>query len=235
VTLEEQWKQYDAVARGRGKLLLRMLAQNKIILKNKLILDVGCGTGQLGEAFAEAGNYVVSIDISSKNSHIICDASCTPFKNHAFEIVLAINFVEHVKNLNNLINEVRRVLKKGGGIIIQTPNRWFPIEPHYLLPFLSWLPHPIAKWYCKTFRRKNYDVHPMSRKDVLKKFRSFKLRLEQKVWYPSWVVSGKLRRTLYSRFQKAFPLISPSMLFFFTTDINQNSTEVIRKSDQEKG
>ena len=206
------------MARDRGKILLRILAQNKVILKNKLILDVGCGTGQLGEAFAEAGNHVVSIDISSRNSHVICDALCTPFKNHAFDIVLAINFIEHVRNLNNWIGEVRRILKKGGGIIIQTSNRWFPIEQHYLLPFLSWLPHPIAKWYCKTFRRKNYDAHPMSRNNVLKKFRSFKLRFEKKVWYPPWVVSGKLRRRLYSSFQKAFTPISPSLLFFFNTD-----------------
>jgi len=226
VTLEEHWKLYDVTAHDRGKLLLHILAKNKIIFKNKLILDVGCGTGQLGETFAEAGNHVVSIDISSKNSHVICDALCTPFKNQVFDIVLAINFLEHIKNPNSLINEVRRVLRKGGGIMIQTSNRWFPIEQHYLLPFLSWLPHPIAKWYCKTFRKKNYDVHPISRRDVLKKFSGFKLGLEQKVWYPPWIISGKLRRRLYSRFQKVFTLISPSLLFFFSTDANENSPNV---------
>lgn len=34
---------------------------------------------------------------------------------------------------------------------IQTPNRWFPMEPHYLTPFVHWLPKTIRKRLVRNF------------------------------------------------------------------------------------
>ncbi len=42
-------------------------------------------------------------------------------------------------------------MRVGRGLWIQTPNRCFPIEPHYLTPFVHWLPKPVRKRMVRNF------------------------------------------------------------------------------------
>ena len=54
--------------------------------------------------------------------------------------------IEHVgsyQNMKRYADEARRV---GKGHYIQTPNYWFPIEPHYGVPFVHWLVDPWRAW-----------------------------------------------------------------------------------------
>jgi hypothetical protein len=54
--------------------------------------------------------------------------------------------LEHVGPTNKQISFLRelwRVARRG--IFVTTPNRWFPIEFHILLPVAHWLPHPLFR------------------------------------------------------------------------------------------
>lgn len=64
-------------------------------------------------------------------------------QDNAFDIVFSNSVIEHVgglKEQRKMANEIRRVARK---YWIQTPNKHFPIEIHFLFPFFQYLPHRI--------------------------------------------------------------------------------------------
>nr|WP_319491758.1 methyltransferase domain-containing protein [uncultured Desulfobacter sp.] len=66
------------------------------------------------------------------------------FDTNSFDVAHSNSVVEHVGDWNKMIafsNELRRVAKK---YFIQTPNYWFPIEPHCMTPFFHWYPSQVA-------------------------------------------------------------------------------------------
>jgi hypothetical protein len=71
------------------------------------------------------------------------DGRNLPFAEGSFDFVHASAVLEHVgsrQNQEKFLREMWRVTRKG--IFVTTPNRWFPIEFHTLVPLLHWLPAP---------------------------------------------------------------------------------------------
>jgi ubiquinone/menaquinone biosynthesis C-methylase UbiE len=115
------------------------------------LLDVGGGTGILGE-FGRIYRYftvvqVVNLDpqaIEEKGlEHVKCevaDGCSLPFPDHSFDWVFSNAVIEHVGGAyrqQRFAEEIRRVARKG--YFVATPDRYFPIDPHTLLPFYQFL------------------------------------------------------------------------------------------------
>jgi ubiquinone/menaquinone biosynthesis C-methylase UbiE len=69
-----------------------------------------------------------------------------PFADDSFDYVHSSAVIEHVGSRFNqmaFIAEARRVARKG--VFITTPNRWFPVEFHTVLPLVHWLPRAIFR------------------------------------------------------------------------------------------
>lgn len=76
-------------------------------------------------------------------------ALALPFRPGDFDVVFSNSVIEHVGDWSaqqRFASEVRRL---NTSYWIQTPNRYFPIEPHYLGIGVQWMPRRIAKPYAR--------------------------------------------------------------------------------------
>lgn len=72
---------------------------------------------------------------------VVADALACPFSDHRFDFVFSNSLIEHLgteQRQRAFAAEVRRLSR--GGYFVQTPNKWFPIEPHFLAPFVQFVP-----------------------------------------------------------------------------------------------
>ena len=67
-----------------------------------------------------------------------------PFADESLDVAVCAQVYEHVPDASLMLEELHRVLVPGGTVFFSGPNLLFPIEPHYHLPFLHWLPRPMA-------------------------------------------------------------------------------------------
>jgi len=74
------------------------------------------------------------------------DGRSLPFADDSFDYVHSSAVLEHVGNdlqQTQFLAEARRVARKG--VFLTTPNRWYPIEFHTVLPLIHWLPRKIFR------------------------------------------------------------------------------------------
>lgn len=107
---------------------------------HKNVLEVACGGGQGLGLLSEKANFVVGADLELKNvltasqtysnrQKITClmlDAQKLPFKDHTFDTILIYEAIYYLPQPESFFEECRRVLKKGGTLIICTANKNWP-------------------------------------------------------------------------------------------------------------
>jgi ubiquinone/menaquinone biosynthesis C-methylase UbiE len=103
-------------------------------------LDEGCGTAQYTISLAMLGFNVVGIDFSSKLlkiakekvkkykvsrkcSFVLGDIRKLPFRDSSFDAVLSAGIIEHVPETEKCIQQINRVLKPNGYLIIHVPHK----------------------------------------------------------------------------------------------------------------
>jgi hypothetical protein len=82
---------------------------------------------------------------------LVADGRFLPFKDEAFDVVYSNSVIEHLGTPNNqrlFASECRRV---GDRYYVQTPNKWFPVEPHLLTPLIHWLPRALQRRLVRNF------------------------------------------------------------------------------------
>jgi Methyltransferase domain len=147
------------------------------------ILDVGAGAGAALERF-NVTNEIVAVDLEPlqsewmKNLNVtvrVADATKLPFADSEFPVAFSSSVIEHIpKGLQAAFaDEIRRVAER---YYVQTPNRYFPIEPHYQLPFFQFLPERLRRALNKRFtlgwkeKGKWEEINLLSARDLRRLF-----------------------------------------------------------------
>ena len=126
--------------------------------RGKRILDVG-GTHQTWLLVDIAPDVtLLNIDPSGSNTDLPAnlhyeqgDGTRLPYPDGAFDICFSNSTIEHVhswKRQQAFASEMRRVARE---IWLQTPAREFFIEPHWIAPFIHWLPKARQRQLARNF------------------------------------------------------------------------------------
>ncbi len=96
--------------------------------------------------------------VADRSRMVAADVERLPVSDDTLDFVLMNHLYEHVTDPVALFREAYRVLAPGGGAYVTAGSRLAVIEPHYRLPFLSWLPRPVASAYLRlSGRGKAYE------------------------------------------------------------------------------
>jgi ubiquinone/menaquinone biosynthesis C-methylase UbiE len=92
-------------------------------VKNKKILDVGCGDRQY-EKYLDDSNHYIGLDVEesgrnivNKKADIFYDGMNIPLENESIDYIICTQVLEHAIDPVKLVEEFKRVLRRGGGML----------------------------------------------------------------------------------------------------------------------
>jgi SAM-dependent methyltransferase len=148
----ERSGEVEEVYSNEGRVSERLAALGS--LEEKQVLEVGAGTGRDGILLSREGAIVVSLDYSIQslamiqsqlgtNSSVLpaCgDAFQLPFRDGTFDVVFHQGLLEHFRNPDDLIAENARVLKPGGIMLVDVPQKYhyYTVVKHVMIALGLW-------------------------------------------------------------------------------------------------
>jgi len=117
---------------GNNPAAIEFLAATGLLSRPRKILEVGSGKGYMLRHLRDRGHDVCGVDmdpaaIAECGQDVTVHQSLAtdlPFDDGSFDIVVSFDLFEHVPDSDRHLHEVRRVLKKDGYYLLQTPNKW---------------------------------------------------------------------------------------------------------------
>ncbi|WP_287584752.1 class I SAM-dependent methyltransferase [Candidatus Borrarchaeum sp.] len=133
-----EYKEYTE----KGYQRLVKAIRKSINSDTKVILDCGCGSGEISRRLSTENNSVIAFDISkdsivtakkfSKGKDIeflVGDLEHLPFKDTIFDLIFCVGVLHHFPDLLKAVNEIKRILKKSRRFLAIEPNSFNPLIP----------------------------------------------------------------------------------------------------------
>lgn len=140
------------------------------------VLNLGCGTGGFNVAAERAGAETWGIDanrqairicqlrreLGAGGRYAVTRAEELPFQDDAFDLVYCLSTLEHVRDVERSIEEMVRVTRPGGAVMLYAPNSWSMYENHYKVFWLPRFPRPLARLYLRVLGRPTKFVETLN-------------------------------------------------------------------------
>ena len=134
-------------ARARRWLVFQRLMDPR---DHERVVDVGCG--DLGLAAFAPRFSITGVDREARPGYeaqgrdfVQADATELPFGDREFELAYSNSLIEHIVSPDGRARFAREIRRVGARYFVQTPSRWFPVEPHSLLPLVHLLPRWLGR------------------------------------------------------------------------------------------
>lgn len=212
-----KWTNHDVpgsvAARCRANRLALFASLLNRLPRPLRILDIGGEEGFWSQSspYLPAGLEVTLLNLllqpgsDKRYGRVQADACSVPFSDREFDVVFSNSVIEHIGSFEGqerMAAEVRRVGKR---YFVQTPSKWFPLEPHFLIPGFQFMPvgwrswiasHYASGWYCRpgdpdAARREVESIRLMTGKECRRLFPEADIRIERLFgWTKSYLILG---------------------------------------------
>ena len=116
-----------------------------------------------------------------------------PFKERCFKTAVLNDVLEHVPYpfAKPLLEEAKRILKQEGKLYISVSNTYQILEPHTLIPFLSWVPSFLGNALCRVYGKPQYIpwghvIYPYTVSRLANLCRETRLSYVDYTWFYAW-------------------------------------------------
>ena len=143
------------------------IIKTEVTLRDCDVLDVGIGSGHIAHYLSKVSKSVTGVNlcderkISTGYRFVEVSGPELPFPDNSFDVVVSNQVIEHMICQKDHLTEMCRVLKPGGVLYLAMPNKYSIVEPHFNIPFLSWIPHSFANAITMFLYKKEWDVFPL--------------------------------------------------------------------------
>jgi hypothetical protein len=147
---------YDSVLPHFRRRRMRLLEESLRITSQTRVLDVG-GT-PLNWRLLEQRPRVTVLNLDAGD--VVADGRRLPFRDRSFDLVFSNSTIEHVGSLVDQRAFATEVARVGQAYFVQTPNLYFPLEPHMLTPGVQFLPRRARLRVARNFTVWGWFVRP---------------------------------------------------------------------------
>ncbi len=180
---------------------------------SKRVLDLGCGEGYGSDTLAHTAHFVVAADrdvntvmharekyMRANLAFVVCDAQALPFRAESFATVVSFEVIEHIPNVRQYLEEIKRVSALQATVIFSTPNRLLR-----LLPFQKpWNRYHLREYDARGLARAVRAVFPrvalrgITATPAILEIEKRRVKQNPFIAYPKMLVQIFLPRALYN-------------------------------------
>ncbi len=146
--MQDQHWQLRLVGRSlKKKEKIRLLDRHLPIRTADRALDLGCAQGILSFFLRKKGGHWISADLDAQNLQaaqglleknlLRVSEGILPFQDRSLDVVVSLDYLEHLEDDRMCLAEITRVLKAGGRLLLAVPRTGFPFVLNRLRPLLG--------------------------------------------------------------------------------------------------